>query len=66
MGAGRVTGKAGRGDGTIIEAMMRDFAGRADFSILIGSEIVVDCALLGVADGCVPGLGNVDPVQPPS
>ncbi len=40
---------------------MLDFAGRDDFSILTGSEIVVDYALLGGADGCVPGLGNVDP-----
>ncbi|MFI6874836.1 dihydrodipicolinate synthase family protein [Streptomyces sp. NPDC050400] len=40
--------------------------GRADgpapaFSILTGSELTVDCALLAGADGVVPGLGNVDP-----
>ncbi|GAA3977113.1 dihydrodipicolinate synthase family protein [Streptomyces marokkonensis] len=40
--------------------------GRADgpapsFSILTGSEITVDAALLAGADGVVPGLGNVDP-----
>ncbi|MGC2998487.1 dihydrodipicolinate synthase family protein [Streptomyces sp. G35A] len=31
------------------------------FSILTGSELTVDCALLAGADGVVPGLGNVDP-----
>jgi 4-hydroxy-tetrahydrodipicolinate synthase len=40
--------------------------GRADgpapsFSILTGSELTVDAALLAGADGVVPGLGNVDP-----
>ncbi|MGP8302257.1 dihydrodipicolinate synthase family protein [Streptomyces inhibens] len=32
-----------------------------DFSILTGSELTVDTALLAGADGVVPGLGNVDP-----
>ncbi|MFE9611237.1 dihydrodipicolinate synthase family protein [Streptomyces sp. NPDC006012] len=41
-------------------------AGRAagpapDFSVLTGSELTVDAALLAGADGVVPGLGNVDP-----
>ena len=31
------------------------------FSIFTGHEVVVDGALLGGADGVVPGLGNVDP-----
>lgn len=31
------------------------------FSRLTGSELLVDSALLYGADGCVPGLGNVDP-----
>jgi 4-hydroxy-tetrahydrodipicolinate synthase len=31
------------------------------FSILTGSEVVVDSALAMGADGVVPGLGNVDP-----
>ncbi|WP_448320074.1 dihydrodipicolinate synthase family protein [Streptomyces sp. CO7] len=31
------------------------------FSILTGSELTVDAALLAGADGVVPGLGNVDP-----
>lgn len=40
--------------------------GRADgpapgFSVLTGSELTVDAALLAGADGVVPGLGNVDP-----
>ncbi|MDQ3696264.1 MAG: dihydrodipicolinate synthase family protein [Chloroflexota bacterium] len=31
------------------------------FARLTGSELLVDTALLYGADGCVPGLGNVDP-----
>jgi 4-hydroxy-tetrahydrodipicolinate synthase len=31
------------------------------FSVLTGSELLVDTALLMGADGVVPGLGNVDP-----
>ncbi|KOV67949.1 dihydrodipicolinate synthase family protein [Streptomyces sp. MMG1121] len=31
------------------------------FSVLTGSELIVDAALALGADGCVPGLGNVDP-----
>jgi 4-hydroxy-tetrahydrodipicolinate synthase len=31
------------------------------FSRLTGSELLVDSALLYGADGCVPGMGNVDP-----
>ncbi|MFD5120626.1 dihydrodipicolinate synthase family protein [Streptomyces sp. NPDC058385] len=31
------------------------------FSVLTGSELTVDCALLAGADGVVPGIGNVDP-----
>jgi 4-hydroxy-tetrahydrodipicolinate synthase len=37
-------------------------AGLADFSVLTGSELTVDSAMLMGADGVVPGLGNVDPV----
>ncbi|MEV0226030.1 dihydrodipicolinate synthase family protein [Streptomyces sp. NPDC050704] len=33
----------------------------AGFSVLTGSELVVDSALAVGADGAVPGLGNVDP-----
>ncbi|MFI6058052.1 dihydrodipicolinate synthase family protein [Streptomyces sp. NPDC051286] len=32
-----------------------------EFSILTGSELTVDAALLAGADGVVPGIGNVDP-----
>ncbi|MCG7529148.1 dihydrodipicolinate synthase family protein [Streptomyces sp. OfavH-34-F] len=32
-----------------------------EFSVLTGSELTVDAALLAGADGVVPGLGNVDP-----
>ncbi|MEU3493442.1 dihydrodipicolinate synthase family protein [Kitasatospora cineracea] len=32
-----------------------------EFAVLTGHEVVVDGALLGGADGVVPGLGNVDP-----
>ncbi|THJ67125.1 dihydrodipicolinate synthase family protein [Arthrobacter echini] len=32
-----------------------------NFDVLTGHEVVVDGALLGGADGVVPGLGNVDP-----
>jgi len=53
--------KDSSGDDGNLRMVMLDFAGRDDFSILTGSEIVVDYALLGGADGCVPGLGNVDP-----
>lgn len=35
--------------------------GPARFSVLTGSELVVDGALLAGAHGVVPGLGNVDP-----
>ena len=31
--------------------------------VLTGHEVVVDGAYLSGADGCVPGLGNVDPVS---
>ncbi|WP_432137504.1 MULTISPECIES: dihydrodipicolinate synthase family protein [unclassified Streptomyces] len=32
------------------------------FSVLTGSELLVDCALAAGAHGAVPGLANVDPV----
>lgn len=40
--------------------MMNREAGRP-LSVLTGHEVVVDGAYLAGADGCVPGLGNVDP-----
>ncbi|WP_233190578.1 dihydrodipicolinate synthase family protein [Brachybacterium sp. UMB0905] len=36
-------------------------AAGSPLSILTGHEVVVDGAYLSGADGCVPGLGNVDP-----
>jgi 4-hydroxy-tetrahydrodipicolinate synthase len=41
--------------------MERNRLGLNDFSIFTGSELIVDGAFLWGADGCVPGLGNVDP-----
>lgn len=43
-------GRAGRAGGPV-----------PDFTVLTGSELTVDAALLAGADGVVPGLGNVDP-----
>jgi 4-hydroxy-tetrahydrodipicolinate synthase len=53
--------KDSSGDDTNLRMVMLDFAGREDFSLLTGSEVMVDTALLAGAHGCVPGLGNVDP-----
>lgn len=60
---------AGVKDSSGDEGGLRDLiVARADggeavsgFSVLSGSEVTVDCALLMGADGVVPGLGNVDP-----
>ncbi len=43
-------GRHGRGDGPA-----------PGFTVLTGSELTADAALLAGADGLVPGLGNVDP-----
>ena len=50
-------------DGNLRQVMAERRADGDDaaFFVLTGSETVVDAALLGGADGCVPGLGNVDP-----
>ncbi|MGC5035148.1 dihydrodipicolinate synthase family protein [Streptomyces sp. DT190] len=40
---------------------VRDHPGITGFSVLTGSELIVDAALALGADGTVPGLGNVDP-----
>lgn len=45
--------------GLIIARAARDDCD--DFSLLTGSELMVDAALAMGADGVVPGLGNVDP-----
>ncbi|MCX3286417.1 dihydrodipicolinate synthase family protein [Streptomyces sp. NEAU-H22] len=39
----------------------RERRGITGFSVLTGSELIVDAALAIGADGTVPGLGNVDP-----
>ncbi|MDN3020326.1 dihydrodipicolinate synthase family protein [Streptomyces sp. S.PB5] len=39
----------------------RDRADITGFSVLTGSELIVDSALAAGADGAVPGLANVDP-----
>jgi 4-hydroxy-tetrahydrodipicolinate synthase len=39
----------------------RAHQGISGFSVLTGSELIVDAALAVGADGTVPGLGNVDP-----
>lgn len=56
--------KDSSGDDGNLRLMMSERTADGDdhaFFVLTGSEIVVDGALLGGADGCVPGLGNVDP-----
>ncbi|MFE5815434.1 dihydrodipicolinate synthase family protein [Streptomyces sp. NPDC056479] len=40
---------------------VRNQPGLKDFSVLTGSELIVDAALAVGADGAVPGLANVDP-----
>lgn len=40
---------------------VQSHAGTSGFSVLTGSETVVDAALAMGADGAVPGLANVDP-----
>jgi 4-hydroxy-tetrahydrodipicolinate synthase len=56
--------KDSSGDDGNLRMVMVDRAGEASgsaFFVLSGSEIVADAALLGGADGVVPGLANVDP-----
>jgi 4-hydroxy-tetrahydrodipicolinate synthase len=63
--------KDSSGDDGNLRMVMVDRSGGADdstsgggsnsFFVLSGSEIVADAALLGGADGVVPGLANVDP-----
>ncbi|ARQ69081.1 dihydrodipicolinate synthase family protein [Streptomyces marincola] len=54
---------AGIKDSSGDQAALREIitAGISGFSVLTGSELLVDTALLMGADGVVPGLGNVDP-----
>jgi len=53
--------KDSSGDEANFRALVLALGGRADFSLFTGSELLVDAALLFGANGCVPGLGNVDP-----
>ncbi|MFE9609544.1 dihydrodipicolinate synthase family protein [Streptomyces sp. NPDC006012] len=47
-------------EGSLRRLLVRLRARTADFSVLTGSELTVDGALLMGVDGVVPGLGNVD------
>lgn len=53
--------KDSSGDDSNFRFILGDLAGRAELSLMTGSEIVVDSALAMGAHGVVPGLGNVDP-----
>ncbi|MET9296085.1 dihydrodipicolinate synthase family protein [Streptomyces sp. NPDC003077] len=48
-------------DGALRRLLVRARAAHPGFSVLTGSELSVDGALLAGAHGVVPGLGNVDP-----
>ncbi|WP_217139859.1 dihydrodipicolinate synthase family protein [Streptomyces sp. AC627_RSS907] len=53
--------KDSSGDEGSLRRLLVELRRRAPgFSVLTGSELTVDCALLAGADGVVPGLGNVD------
>ncbi|MEU4145029.1 dihydrodipicolinate synthase family protein [Streptomyces parvulus] len=47
-------------EGSLRRLLVELRARTTDFSVLTGSELTVDGALLAGADGVVPGLGNVD------
>ncbi|MFI1252949.1 dihydrodipicolinate synthase family protein [Streptomyces netropsis] len=56
--------KDSSGDGGALRRLLVALRGRGlagTFSVLTGSELTVDAALLAGAHGVVPGLGNVDP-----
>ncbi|MBP3043642.1 dihydrodipicolinate synthase family protein [Arthrobacter jiangjiafuii] len=53
--------KDSSGDDVSFRQLSLGARGIDNFSIFTGHEVVVDGALLGGADGVVPGLGNVDP-----
>jgi 4-hydroxy-tetrahydrodipicolinate synthase len=54
--------KDSSGDDANFRYVLSDLADLPDFSVMTGSEIVVDAVLGWGAHGVVPGLGNVDPV----
>ena len=53
--------KDSSGDDVSFRQLALGARGIENFSVFTGHEVVVDGALLGGADGVVPGLGNVDP-----
>ena len=53
--------KDSSGDDVSFRQLSLGARGIDNFSVFTGHEVVVDGALLGGADGVVPGLGNVDP-----
>ena len=53
--------KDSSGDDVSFRQLALGARGIDNFSVFTGHEVVVDGALLGGADGVVPGLGNVDP-----
>ncbi|MBT8162761.1 MULTISPECIES: dihydrodipicolinate synthase family protein [Arthrobacter] len=59
---GVITGvKDSSGDDVSFRQLLLAAKDIPDFDIFTGHEVVVDGALLGGAQGVVPGLGNVDP-----
>lgn len=53
--------KDSSGDDVSFRQLLLEAKDIPDFDIFTGHEVVVDGALLGGAQGVVPGLGNVDP-----
>lgn len=53
--------KDSSGDEGNFRMLIRDFADQPLFRLFTGSEVVADSSVLMGADGCVPGLANVDP-----
>ena len=61
--AGAIVGlKDSSGQEANFRGVLLDNADLSDFRVFTGSELMVDVALSLGAHGCVPGLGNVDPV----
>ncbi len=53
--------KDSSGDEGNFRMLTHDFANQPLFRLFTGSELVADSSILMGADGCVPGLANVDP-----
>jgi 4-hydroxy-tetrahydrodipicolinate synthase len=61
-GDGTIAGiKDSSGDEANFRQLVMETNDVPGFARLTGSELLVDTALIYGADGCVPGLGNVDP-----